>query len=268
MSAAIFATLRDEFSDGWLGSRGQQFTVEILSPGSFCRVGNPNVDTVNYEKQLVVGSVCLPFSTDADGSTPAVVVMAKRDRESHNWLPSRESIDEFVRLCAKAGTALPLKFRNRLARYHNWETERDPANWWLSVLVALHEFTVYNADGVYQKQQFITNPWQMSIDAIEYLRLNTDSPLWPEDTKNESSSEATTNLVDFDDVRTLVGVGRERLKNVVSEWRGAGKTVAWPMQYTAVRPLIVAQWPKLAMLFPESFEEFQRILATRNVSGP
>ncbi len=209
MSSAIFTRLIDDFRSGWLASRHELFNLEVRSPGRFYRVGIQKLDTVDYEKEAVIATVCLPYTPAAEQTAEAILVVAKRHDENHTWLPSQESIDEFERLCAEAGVALPLNIRNHLAQYHTWETARNPQNWWVSVLVALHEFTVNNADGMYQERQFITNPWQASIDAIEYLKLNAESPCWPEEEPCEVASTDTT----AGNIAQMVDEIRDRILN-------------------------------------------------------
>ncbi len=255
MSANVFTRLLDEFRQGWVDSGSKLFNLEIRLPGQFS-TGNPGVpDTINYQTEEYVSSVCLPSTAAADDSTEAVVVVAKGDDQRAAYLPSKDAIDNFKRLCSEAGAALPTVIRNHLARYHSW-MNRDPASWWVSLLVCLHEFTVRNDEGAYQEEQFITNPWEASIDAIECLRLNTDSPRWP-----VAGMESTvTDLITYEEIAKLAGVTVHTVENTVSAWRNARYVISRPCRYATVQTLCVEKWPRRKQLFPADYQAMKTIL--------
>ncbi|MCC7476717.1 MAG: hypothetical protein IT425_15110 [Pirellulales bacterium] len=180
MSAAIYSRLLAEFQRGFHESTDARASVEIRSPGSFHRGWEPSeLDTVNYETEAVIASVAVPYSADNDASTHAVAVTTRE-----YWRPP-ELLERFKQSCSEAGAILPLAIRSRLAL--DWEISRNPIACWMSLLTWLHGFTVRDPDGRYLEHQLITNPWQASADAIEYLRLNTDSPGWPDEAEPVSA---------------------------------------------------------------------------------
>lgn len=255
MSANVFTRLLDEFRQGWVESGSKLFNLEIRSPGQFSR-GIPGVpDTINYQTEECISSVCLPYTTAAEDSTEAVVVVAKGDDQRRAYLPSKDAIDNFKRLCSEAGAALPTVIRDHLARYHSWMS-RDPASWWVSLLVCLHEFTVRNDDGAYQEQQFITNPWEASIDAIECLRLNTDSPRWPD----AGMESAVTDLITYEEIAKLAGVKVHTVETAVSAWRKASHAINNPCSYATVQTLCVEKWRRRKQRFPADYQAMKTIL--------
>jgi hypothetical protein len=185
MSAADYSRLLGEFQRGFHESIDTRAYVEIRSPGRFYRGREPSeLDTVNYETEAVIASVAVPYSVGNDASTHAVAVTTRE-----YWQPP-ELLETFKQSCSEAGAILPLAIRSRLAL--DWEISRNPIACWMSLLTWLHGFTVRDPDGRYQEHHLITNSWQASADAIEYLRLNTDSPGWPEDQPDDPK------LTDYD----------------------------------------------------------------------
>ena len=91
-------------------------------------------------------------------------------------------------------------------------TTREPASRWLTLLGYLCGFSVVDAEGRYQEKQLLLHPWLASIDAIEYLRLNSDSPCWPMDNSEPSTPSAVQpTRIDNDDESVLpnrVGLGK------------------------------------------------------------
>jgi hypothetical protein len=189
MSAEVYKRLLGEFQQGWHESAHTLCNVEIRSPACLTAgtMAHPDTRTVNYETEQVIAGVSLPAKA---GSEILIEALALVKREQ--W-PSQELIDKFVLLCREAGAALPLMITNRLDPYHLW-LHRAPESWWIELLASLHGFTAYDAVVGYQDQHFFTHPWKDSADAIEYLRLNTDSPSWPDNELVGAEHAPTANM--------------------------------------------------------------------------
>jgi hypothetical protein len=179
MSAAAYSRLLDGFRAGWLSLAGHPFVLEFAAPqfhhpvdSSFGRRG------CVYE---YVGSACLPIEEKADSVFAWAIVRSEVD--------IAESIEEFKRLCSEAGAYLPAAIRDWVGDYH-WSSNTDPASWWIAVLGRFFKIPGTKIDDPLCRPKLI-DPWVMSLDVIEKLRLNTDSPRWPVDVPSGADRPAS-----------------------------------------------------------------------------
>ncbi len=216
MSAAVYSRLLGEFQRGFHESTDTRACVDIRSPGRFHRGWEPSeLDTVSYETEAVIASVAVPYSVGSDASTHAVAVTTRE-----YWQPP-ELLERFKQSCSEAGAILPLAIRGRLPL--DWEISRHPTACWMSLLTWLHGFTVRDADGHYLEHQPITNPWGSCADAIEHLRLNTDSPGWPDEVEQTSASGSASTadnpLLTHVELATWFDLDRESTRKKLDRWR-------------------------------------------------
>jgi hypothetical protein len=86
-------------------------------------------------------------------------------------------LSTFCDLASRAGAALPLSIRMSIPGYPD-NTPVDPLNWWLRILWHLFppiEEDINPKEG--ETRVAFDDPFQVSIDAIDICKLNTDQPL-------------------------------------------------------------------------------------------
>ena len=163
MSALVYSRLLDDFRSGWHAAGEGPLVLEYAAPRhpidpSFGRLA------CTYE---YLGSACLP---DAKGEWLLACAIVKHEPQI------AQAIDEFKRLCGEASAYLPTAIRDWIDKYY-W-TDTAPASWWTALLARFYQIPGDKINESYLTRPKLIEPWVMSCDVIEKLRLNTDSPGW------------------------------------------------------------------------------------------
>lgn len=192
MSAAIFRDALEGFRRGYAEVGRKRFRVTIFvvgsSQGGHCPT-DPNWATPvpwDREKDKLLTEVRIPFTDDTDNvdnfTLDGTAVITHWPHDTTANMQNRqyaELCERFLRLCCQAGAALPQPIRKRLAGYCDWQCRQNPASWWIALLAYAKRFRQINVHGAREDVFPIADPWLLSIELIEVLKLETDSPVWP-----------------------------------------------------------------------------------------